>query len=129
MGLDMYAHRARKSILNQGLIDVKFRRRSQMLDFDFAYWRKFRHLHNWMEDLYHHNGGTDQFNCVNIVVTLEDLDDLERDTRDGNLRDTGGFFFGDGELTEDDKEEIYSFIERARAVYADGDIVVYSSWW
>jgi hypothetical protein len=81
-----------------------------------------------MERLYREKGGEGAaFNCVNLLLTAEDLNQLEADIRIGNLPRTSGFFFGesDGSEVEDDLR----FIANAREAMADGLIVYYSWWW
>ncbi|MDE3767578.1 hypothetical protein [Sinorhizobium meliloti] len=121
MGLDMYAY----TIVQQPL---------QSVDFDpdepreLHYWRKHPKLHGWMEVLYRTKGGAEQdFNCVNLQLTREDLDRLEIAIRSGALPDTTGFFFGesDGSETADDLR----FVANAREALAAGLTVFYSSWW
>jgi len=95
---------------------------------ELAYWRKHPHLQGFMENLYIEKGGTEEFNCVDVELTLEDIDNLERAIMEGALPETGGFFFGedsDDYYTEQDLE----FVSNARKVLADGQTVVYSSWW
>lgn len=140
MGLDMYAYRVaddgrrplpdvdaqftnddRTSDLNG---DPVFR----MIDKDFYYWRKHPDLHGWMRRLYEQKGGTDpQFNCNNVRLMIEDLDDLEIAIRFGILPPTSGLFFGisSPECREDD----LMFIARARDAISEGDAIYYSSWW
>lgn len=98
---------------------------------DFAYWRKFNHLHGWMEQLYSKKCPPEEqesFNCVTLRLRLEDLEQLEQDAP--NLCPTAGFFFGSLEpLTPEDLEEIQEFIAKARAAIAAGYAVFYDSWW
>jgi hypothetical protein len=98
-------------------------------DGDFAYWRKFNNLHGWMEDLYRSKGGTSEdFNCDNVRLTLEDLQALEEDAR--NLEPRAGFFFGSCDrMTPEDVEDVLSFVAKAREAITNGRAVVYSSWW
>lgn len=120
MGLDMYAH-------------YDFEAPATPVDFkvedpgELHYWRKHPNLHGWMEQLYRAKGGTQEFNCVNLQLTAEDLDRLEAAIRDRTLPDTEGFFFGasDGSEVEGD----LAFIAKARKALADGLTVFYSSWW
>ena len=95
---------------------------------EVAYWRKHPNLQGWMEQLWREKGGEGEFNCVDVELTLEDLDALER-TLDGEaLPETEGFFFGensDDYYAEQDRE----FIREARAAIKQGYTVVYSSWW
>jgi hypothetical protein len=81
-----------------------------------------------MSDLYYEKGGEEEFNCVDLELTLEDLDALEESLDDESLPETAGFFFGnnaDDHYAETDRE----FIREARAAIKQGYTVVYSSWW
>lgn len=99
-----------------------------LFDSGFAYWRKFNHLHGWMERLYQERGGTDDFNCIAIWLDEESIDRLEREAAD--LKPTEGFFFGVYEpMDDDDKAEIASFIAECREAFAAGDAVFYDSWY
>ena len=95
---------------------------------ELAYWRKHPNLQGWMQDLYHEKGGEEDFNCVDLELTLEDLDALEESLDEEALPETTGFFFGgnaDDHYAEADRE----FIVAARAAIKQGYTVVYSSWW
>lgn len=94
----------------------------------FFYWRKHPNLHGWMENLYYEKGGdADVFNCVEVELTLDDIEDLESDIENDNLPQTTGFFFG--ESAPDRKEEDLEFIEKAKEAIKDGYTIVYTSWW
>lgn len=45
------------------------------------------------------------------------------------LADTAGFFFGNNEWTEGDKEEVLEFCVLANQAITDGYVVFYDSWW
>ena len=93
-----------------------------------AEWRKHPNLQGWMTDLYYEKGGEDEFNCVELELTLEDLDALEATLDEEELPETVGFFFGTDSsdyYAEADRE----FIVQARAAIKQGYTVVYSSWW
>ena len=107
---------------------------------ELAYWRKHPNLQGWMEDLWIEKGspGIDDtqsgsmfhasFNCIDLELTLEDLDSLEESLDEAALPETSGFFFGensDDHYAEADRE----FIREARAAIKKGYTVVYSSWW
>ena len=95
---------------------------------DFFYWRKHPNLHGLMTDLYVARGGMEDLNVVgNLKLTEQDLDEIERRTRDGNLPYTQGFFFG--ESTEYHDEETLNFVSQARAALRDGKNLLYSAWW
>ena len=93
-----------------------------------AEWRKHPNLQGWMEELWYEKGGEGEFNCVDLELTLEDLDALEATLDEEELPETVGFFFGsnaDDHYAEADRE----FIVQARAAIKQGYTVVYSSWW
>ena len=93
-----------------------------------AEWRKHPNLQGWMEELWYEKGGEGEFNCVELELTLENLDALEATLDEEALPETAGFFFGgnaDDHYAEADRE----FIVQARAAIKQGYTVVYSSWW
>jgi hypothetical protein len=121
MGLDMYAY----TTPNHPPRDVDFEVAEAS---EIHYWRKHPDLHGWMRALYYEKGGTaEHFNCVNVGLTLADLDRLETAIRARDLPTTEGFFFGesDGSEIEDDLR----FVAAAREALAANLYVFYSSWW
>jgi hypothetical protein len=95
---------------------------------ELAYWRKHPNLQGWMQDLYYEKGGEEEFNCVDLELTLEDLEALEESLDEEALPETVGFFFGADSsdyYAETDRE----FIREARAAIKQGYTVIYSSWW
>jgi len=97
-------------------------------EIQLAEWRKHPNLQGWMQELYYEKGGEGEFNCVDLELTLEDLDALEATLDEEELPETVGFFFGsnaDDHYAEADRE----FIVQARAAIKQGYTVVYSSWW
>ena len=55
---------------------------------ELAYWRKHNRLQGWMEERYTEKGGKEQFNCVDLELTEEDIDDLETAIEDRELPET-----------------------------------------
>jgi hypothetical protein len=112
MGLDQYA---------------KVRKEGQE-DQELAYWRKHPNLQGWMEQLWREKGGEGEFNCVEVELTIDDLNDLERAIEGEELPETSGFFFGN---SSDDyyREEDLAFIADAAEYIDQGCKVVYTSWW
>jgi len=135
MGLDQYAN-ARKG--EQTINEDGYKEWED--SYELAYWRKHPNLQGFMEELWIGKGtpgldpkaagsmfGSD-FNCVDLELTLEDIDTLEKSLDSVGLPETTGFFFGD------DADEHYAeldreFIVAARNAIKDGYTVVYSSWW
>lgn len=134
MGLDMYAF----AIPLDAVVDP-----TKMVDFEMrepkegetaeelCYWRKFNHLHGWMERLYRHKGGDGQFNCNKLRLTEEDIEALAQVMRNPhvNLAPTAGFFFGGDEIYDGDIENTNEFIAKARVALSNGMVVYYDSWW
>jgi len=123
MGLDQYAS-ARKGEPTTDEEGYTYYKDSMEL----AYWRKHPNLQGWMESLWRVKGNDGEFNCEEIQLTLDDLDNLERSLDNEALPETVGFFFGadaDDHYAEQDRE----FIREARAAIKQGYTVVYSSWW
>ena len=44
---------------------------------ELAEWRKHPNLQGWMENLWYEKGGEGEFNCVELELTLENLDAQE----------------------------------------------------
>lgn len=79
MGLDMYALTTSEAVASA--VDFEVKEKTTL-----HYWRKPPNLYGWMEALYYQKGGSsEQFNCVTVVLTTEDLDRLEADVKAGNL--------------------------------------------
>jgi hypothetical protein len=130
MGLDMFAHRVSAEDAIGDFEIAKDANGDFKNDKEFHYWRKHHDLHGWMERLYRSKGGLVQsFNCIPVRLTTEDLDKLESDIQNNLLPITQGFFFGDNPPDEESVKYDLEFIEKARQVIADGDVVYYDSWW
>lgn len=133
MGLDMYGYTMRAEFAGDRQTDVMPKtdeERGQAQLTDIAYWRKFNHLHGWMEKLYREKGGKcEVFNCRTVRLELADLERLEQALDNGELEHTPGFFFGGEEVYPEDIEETKIFIAAARDAIANGLTVFYDSWW
>jgi hypothetical protein len=96
---------------------------------EIAYWRKHPNLHGWMERLAESkNVEYSTFNGVELELTWEDLDELERAVTHNQLPSTQGFFFGN-ESDDFYKEQDLEFIKKARAELFMGLKVFYNSSW
>jgi hypothetical protein len=121
MGLDQYAYIASKA---QTDWDDNSRQ-------EIAYWRKHPNLQGWMEKLFFEKGGEcDTFNGVELELTWDDIDKLEKDIKSGEVPKLGttGFFFGnpsDDYYYEDDLK----FCIDAKAELFLGRKVFYNSSW
>jgi hypothetical protein len=126
MGLDMYAFRVKAA---DAVGDFEIAKIEDKHD-EIMYWRKHHDLHGWMEQLYRAKGGVkESFNCIPVRLTMEDLQDLEKDVLSNNLPQTQGFFFGTNPPDEESKLQDMEFIGKAKIAIAEGDAVYYDSWW
>lgn len=115
MGLDMYAKKVRPDCATE-LFDYLRPEDVSYNSFDLFYWRKHHELHNWMQNLYHSKGGTDEFNCIPLLLTVDDLKQLRKDIPDIN----------------DDKAQAHEdlgFVKLALKAIDEGYCVYYDSWY
>jgi len=123
MGLDQYAN-ARKG---EPTIDEDGCKEWED-NIELGEWRKHPHLQGFMREIYYDNGGTEEFNCVDVELSINDIDNLETNIKEATLPETEGFFFGD-DSSEYYREQDLEFCTNARKALEDGYTVVYSSWW
>ena len=82
-----------------------------------------------MEQLYYAKGGAEEtFNGVELELTWEDIELLEKDILNDKLPNTRGFFFGD---PSDDyyRQKDLEFVKNAKAELFVGLKVFYNSSW
>ena len=126
MGLDMYAF-----AVHPGNAKGAFEISDEAPKEEFQYWRKHNALHSWMQRLYRAKGGSaEDFNCVPLRLTKEDLHNLIADAKAHKLQSATGFFWGgsydyDDEIANQDIE----FAHKALAKIDQGFAVYYDSWW
>lgn len=96
---------------------------------EIYYHRKTPALQDYMTDLYLEKGGENEaFNCRNLRITLEDLEQLEHEVINKNLNeDAGGFFWG--KHLEEDYKEIQEAINAAKKALNEGYFVYYTAWY
>ncbi len=147
MGLDQYAYVAARAGQKEEWWDGAeldpdtrdYRNDKVTKPRELAYWRKHPNLQGWMESLWKRRmhqsnqqipesewGST--FNGIELELTAEDLDELERAVKKRQLPATQGFFFGndaDQHYYHNDLE----FIRAARAELFLGLKVFYNSSW
>lgn len=137
MGLDMYAYVASKAgQQNEYYEGAEFDETTRETvntkvskPRELAYWRKHPNLHGWMERLAERkNLKYDSFNGIEMELTHEDLDELERAVTHNQLPPTGGFFFGN-DADDHYYESDLAFIKNAKAELFFGLKVFYNSSW
>ena len=122
MGLDQYAY-----VSQNGKQDDDSR--------EIAYWRKHNRLQGWMENKYIDNGGKEQFNCVAVELTIDDIEQLDVVINNRMLPETGGFFFGSDSYSDYEDEQYgyknddLSFINKAKEILTSNKKLYYSCWW
>ena len=124
MGLDQLALRIKTKPSAQ--VDFNFSEEPHLIQ----EWRKHPNLQGWMEQLYYEKGGKKpEFNCCYLQLKWEDILELERAIKESSLPETPGFFFGQSKKDFMEKERDLKFIQHAKEALAEGDFIVYSSWW
>ena len=130
MGLDMNAYKVKPVFMvdeNQQ-VNLEFKEMPEGSVVEIAYWRKFHHLHGWMERLYRQKGGGGDFNCDSVRLMPADLLQLALDAEIG-LSPTVGFFFGKCKWDQGCKDDVLNFCVLAKRAIDDGYVVFYNSWW
>lgn len=131
MGLDMYAYVASKADkMKEYYENYDWEKDSSSVTKprELAYWRKHPNLHGWMENLYHERGGNRTFNGIELELSWDDVDRLEKAIKSKHLPHTTGFFFGnpsDNIYYDDDLK----FCVEAKAELFLGLKVFYNSSW
>lgn len=107
---------------------------------ELAYWRKHPNLQGWMEHLWHKKRNTEgnpvvedaddmgTFNGVELELTWQDIDELEKAVKKRKLPSTQGFFFGN-DADQHYYDQDLEFIKNARAELFLGLKVFYNSSW
>lgn len=130
MGLDMYAYKVPKKFAKGNFeIDQSWNPSVDGGDNDFCYWRKHYALHEWFYCLYKDKGGkggSGEFNCIPVRLTLADLNDLEYSIENEELDLDYGW---GGEIRESMRDADLDFVKKAREAIKDGYEVYYDSWW
>lgn len=137
MGLDMYAYTAARAgqqndFYESSTWDPEVKESvnpTVVKPREIAYWRKHPNLHGWMEQLAESkNLKYNSFNGIELELTWEDLDELERAVTNNQLPSTRGFFFGE-DADEYYRESDLKFIREAKAELFLGLKVFYNSSW
>ena len=76
MGLDQFAYKTKIKFTKEVDFESEIKDdRSELVEIHC--WRKHANLQGWMESLYREKGGSsEEFNCVPLQLTKEDLDML-----------------------------------------------------
>jgi len=119
MGLDQYAY-----IASKAQADYETHQ-------ELAYWRKHPNLQGWMEKLAEEKGVEyDTFNGVELELTWEDIDRLEKDIKSGQVSELGttGFFFGDFSDEHYREQDLQFCVDAKAELFLKRKVFYNSSW-
>ena len=135
MGLDQYAYAAAKAGQQEEYYDSgsgSDDANDSLNPREIAYWRKHPNLHGYFEALWAKRNPEaveiTSFNGIELELTWDDIEDLERAIKEKRLPSTTGFFFGESSdefYYNDDLE----FIKNAKFELFVGLKVFYNSSW
>ena len=126
MGLDAYFRRVHKDAITTN-VDFKIDN-DKFAVTDVAYFRKNSALQGWMQELYRSKGGTDvEFNCSNVVVSIDDLLTLHNQIKANKVLPTSGFFFGD--MCDEKYEQLKQVVVDMIDDYDDEYVYYYFAWY
>ena len=134
MGLDQYAYVATKAGAMNEYYSQDVNDNTVSKPREIAYWRKHPNLQGWMRELWNKKGcphgeeDDGSFNGVELELTWQDLDELERAVIHKQLPGTSGFFFGENSDDYYQKHDL-EFVKNARAELFCGLRVFYNSSW
>lgn len=133
MGLDQYAYRVKRQNV---ISDLSFKQGRLLSDgvtdefgndLGFDYWRKFIPLDRWAYKVYLKKGGKGEFNCAEIKLDKEDLDELYALAQTDEFYQNG--YYGDAKKERAfEYNHLVEFIKNATAVIFEGHAIYYSSW-
>lgn len=124
MGLDQYAYFVKRGEI---IDDFSFEEDGETQE--AFYWRKNRHLHGWMEELFRKKGGEGEFNCQPVRLKKKDLNELKKVIKKRSFNDAHGYFWGDRKYDDAQAENDLEFVQEAKHWIDKGGAVYYSSWW
>jgi hypothetical protein len=124
MGLDQFAYKIINYIPESSIgFESDFNKQKYE---DLYYWRKNYNLQTWMEELYRAKGGRYGFNCKVLLLTMDDIKNLEQWLNENKDEE-------DEDEDEDKENEItLSFCELAIDAINNGYTIIYNScnpWW
>ena len=126
MGLDQYAFKVKA----EPSTAVDFAKELENEEhIQIHYWRKHPNLHGWMQYLHMKKGGEGDFNCQQVKLTQEDIDNLASAILEGQLPSTSGFFFGESWNDTEEENDDLEFCKKASEAIKEGYTVYYDSWW
>lgn len=126
MGLDQYAYLAKKT---KGLPDVCKLEDVEIVNDDFAYWRKNYSLHRWAEGIASmkgFDGRSGDFNCLLVRLKKKDIKSLRKEAKSWKFGDD---FAYDKEWFESAKKNTLRFCKKALKAIDKGYAVYYDSSW
>jgi len=112
MGLDQFAYKIINYIPESSIgFEDDFHKKTYE---ELYYWRKNYNLQIWMRELYIAKGGTDEFNCKVLLLTMDDIKNLEIWLNENNY---------------EENQNTFTFCELAIDAINNGYTIIYDSWW
>ena len=126
MGLDSHFKRVHKDAITTN-VDFTVDNEKFVVT-EVAYFRENSALQGWMHELYRSKGGENpEFNCSNVVVSIDDLLVLHKQLKANKVLPTSGFFFGD--MDEDKYEQLKQVVVDMIDDYDDEYVYFYFAWY
>ncbi len=95
-------------------------------------WRKHSDLQGYMEKLAIKKGivkTASEFNCIDLELTKEDIEDIKNAITEEDLPRTSGFFFGQSYRDSSELEEDLIAFDGALSLQQIGFKIFYNCWW
>ena len=125
MGLDQFAYKVMNYIPESS---INFERDLHKQKYeDLYYWRKNYNLQTWMNKLYIDKGGRDEFNCKVLLLTMDDIKNLEQWLNENKDEENENEY--DDEDDDEENEKELTFCELAIDAINNGYTIIYNSWW
>lgn len=99
---------------------------------DIVGWRKHYAMHNWFAKKAIQLGiveNGEEFNCVNVNITQEILDQLISDVKEDKLNCPTGLFFSRARDPNEDMEADLEDLKKVQEALNNGKEPYYWSWW
>ena len=121
MGLDQFAYKIINYIPESSIgFEDDFHKKTYE---ELYYWRKNFNLQTWMEELYIAKGGRYEFNCKVLLLTMDDIKNLEQWLNENEDEEN------ENEYYDEEDEKALTFCELAIDAINNGYTIIYNSWW
>lgn len=100
---------------------------------ELCYWRKHSDLNGLLEDMYYSRGNNEEFNCVPLILSEDDVKYIIQKHKDhlsgeDEIEEASGFFWGKTSI-EDWKDSLADFEKVFSTTDFSKETLYYSCWW